>query len=450
MSADPFLDLFPLLIVALGLGLLVLAILRDHEHLALIGAALVLANANWPSVSSVTREVGIGAGVLLISNVFVLLVLAFRLNPLKLPRSLVRGPGVLILASIYYIAVVSPLVSINPIASVRTSLSFTLVCLVGWYVFGKIFSLSPGLARMRVHTLIYVTAVNSLLIIVMLAIVMGPSARRLAIGGIESRISLGPVATSRLQAEGFNATGLAMLAAGVLFVILHWYQNSINQPFKKTVLMLLGGLTVLLLLWTGGRSAIIAFGVTTVCLGAMTSVRNIRRALCNIVLLSIASMAIYLFKDHLTGIFWRGDVKAELSKSLVDLFLQSRIEGAISALEYYRENIVLGNGIGVLSRSVFNVEAFFIRILIELGFVGGSIYVLTFLWLTYYVIKVDMHYLRQGEPGAWLPSSVFLFMWIISPASYGFSLFTGVLALQVAIAAGAVIEWDQITQNKLC
>jgi len=304
--------------------------------------------------------------------------------------------------------------------------------------------------RIRVLGLIYIVGINNLIILVAASILMGPSSWRLAIGGLESRIRFGSFVVSRLQAEGFNATGLGMLAAGALFVIVHWYQKSGRNVLRRILLGAMIGGTGVLLLWTGGRSAIFAFVGTSLCVVILVSIRNRKRAFCCIITTMMGLVCIYVLRDMFAGIFWRGLTGVGPSKSLIDLFLESRIDASVSALKYYSGNILFGNGTGVLSRGDINVESFFFRVLIEFGVVGGAVYTLTFLSLTHYVLKVDLYHLRLGEPGAWLPSSVFLFAWIISPASYGFSLFTGVLALQIAVAAGAVVEWNKITRAKSC
>lgn len=448
MSSTSLLNAIPVLVIAIAVALLVLTILTRQKRLALVASALILANMNWSSVNRITSGVGVSATAILIGIVLVALIVCFQLSFFRVPYSLIRGPGILIFLTLYYISFLSPVVSINPAASLRTSLSFALVCLVGWYAFGKTFSKRPDLARARVYELVYVVGASNLVMLVATAILMGPSARRLEIGGLESRIQVGSFAVSRLQSEGFNATGLAMLAAVALFVIIHWYQRSRRATLRKAWLLVLFIIAAVLLLWTGGRGAILAFVGTASCVTILASLRNRKKAFRNLTLLLLACVCIYLCRGIFVGLFWRGPLQSRVSMSAVDLLLQSRIHDSIAALKYYGDNLLFGSGTGILTRSVFNVESFFFRVLIELGIVGGSIYTLTFLWLTYYVLRVDLHYLRLGQSGAWLPSSVFLFAWIISPVSYGFSLFTGALALQFAIGAGAVVEWDRIRQMR--
>jgi len=439
----------PVVIAVSSLFLLVLAALARQRCLALIAAALVLTNANWSSVNALTGEAGVGTAALLIGIVSLLLIACFRLNLLTLPRALIRGPGIPVFVMVNYLAFLSPVLSIDPLSSVRTSLSFVLVCSAGWCIFGKVLAKRPDLARTYVYRLMYAAAVNGLIILIAAAVLMGPSARRLAIGGAESRIALGGFTVSRLQAEGFNATGLGMLAASTLFVIVHWHRVGRRKPLKGTVLVILAAITGGLFLWTGGRSAILAFVGTASCLMLLMSVSRPRTVLVALVLLGGASICLYLLRDFWLGIFWRGPLRAETSRSLVGLFLHSRVESSLLALKHYGGNTLFGNGTGILARSDFNVECFFFRVLIELGIVGGTLYILTFAYLTYCVIRVDLHHLRLGQAGAWLPSSAFVFTWFISPASYGFSLFTGNLVLQLAIAAGAAIEWEAIRKNKI-
>jgi len=444
----PYQILWNLPIVATGLSLLLLvvaAFLR-RDRLALVATTLILVNANSAPVVTITADLGLGLGSawFLMGGVILVLLLCYRLNPVRLLFPLPGWPGLLLFLTLYYILLISPLVSIERVESIRRSLSYTLVYLLGWGIFALIFARRPQLARARMFTILYTGGSWTLVMLVATLILIGPSAASGEISDLRAVITLGPYRGMRLHVDFLPATGLAMSAATSILLIVHWWQNWARAISRRIVLAVMLAITTVVLLWSAGRTAMLAFGGTVVLLLLLIMVtRGGKHRFRAMLALFALGLALVPLTGILSGLFLRHG-----APSLQEAFWNDRLSLALEGISAYRSHLVWGTGSGVLLGSFTTgdiaVESFFIRILIELGAVGGTLYLITWLVLTYYVVRVDLYYMRRGYPAAWLPSSGFIFIWVTSPASFGFSIFDGGLVLRLAIAAAAVVEWQRI------
>ena len=448
----PYQILWDLPIAATGLSvlLLIVATLQRKERLLLVTATLILTNANTAAVSAITADLGLGLGSasFLMDGVLLVLLWYYRVNPIRVLFPRHGWPGVLLFLTLCYMLVISPIVSIDRVDTVRRSLSYLLVYALGWGAFGLIFSHRPELTRERVYTILYTGGMWSLVMLFALLLVAGPHAFRGEIGGLWSTITLGSITVSQLQAPGMNATGVAMSAASSVFLIIHLWQMWSRSRLKRLILAAVLFVVTIVFLWSAGRTAMLAFAGTVILLLLLvTIVRRGKHRFTAVLFLLLLGLALIPLTDILAGLFLRGG-----ASSLLDAFRISRLDLALKGVSLYRSYLVWGTGPGVLLASYsagdIIVESFFIRILIELGAVGGTIYLIAWLTLTYYVIKVDVHYMRLGYPATWLPSSFFIFIWVTSPASFGFSIFDGGLALNLAIAAAAAVEWKRIRDEE--
>ena len=438
----------PIIATCIALVLLTSGILLRKERLVLVAVALILSTANSTPVVTLTADIGVGTASFLIGFVIFALMLYYRLNPVGifLPRA--GFLETLLLLTVFYVLFISPIVSIDLTQTVRRSLSYLLIYILGWRVFGMIFLKRPELNRSRIYTMLYTSGAWSIVFLVSNLIILGPLTFAQVGGDMHSVIKLGSYQGQRLQGNFLNATGLSMAAATSIFLIIHWLQKCGRSISRQIALVAVLVIITVVFIWSAGRTALLAFAGTVVLL--LFSVMIVRRGkprLKAMLLLLVLGLALVPLNDILAGLFLRGG-----ASSLLDAFYNSRFNLAMEGIAAYRSNLVWGTGTGILlgtfTKGDIAVESFFIRILIELGAIGGTIYLITWLMLTYYVVKVDLNYIRQKHPAAWLPSSGFIFIWLSSPASFGFSIFNGGLVLQLAIASAAFVEWKRIQIKK--
>jgi hypothetical protein len=434
-----------IVVTVLSCLVMVFSALFRKDKLVLASAALVLSNANSPPVNAITANMGLelGASWFFIGLVGLVLILCYRLD---VGRILFAFPnltgGVLAFLAFCYFSLVSPIVAYDRVAAVRRSFSFLLIFIVGWRIFGLVFRQRPELTRSRLYSILYAVGTWGIVQQVATLLLMGPKALHREIGGVASQITIAGRVVSRLQAPGLlNATGLAMGAAGSIFLVVHWLK--VFSGIRRVLLMGLLPLPVLVLCWAAGRTAMFAFWATSVVLSFMEFRAARSKARPVLILLLIGLLPVLLW-SFVVPLWMRGGVVQSVS----DIFVQARLDSAIRSLRFLKSYLILGAGSGALDYAVedqilggVQVESFFFQVLIEFGLIGGLLYVLAWLSLTFAILRTDFYYLRQGCPAAWLPSSSIIFVWATSPASYGFGLFNGSLALSLAIGAAAMIDW---------
>ncbi len=437
----------PIAATVVSLSLLIVAAMMRRERLLFIAVTLILINANTSPVVAITSNLGLGLGSawFLLGGVLLILTISYRLNPTRylLPR--LGLPGVLLFITLCYMLLISPIVTIDRAETVRRSLSFLLVYTLGWGAFGGVFAQRPQLIRARVYTMLYTAGCWNILMLVALLVVVGPSAARGQIGGLVSVPLLVPISVSRLQVPGFlNATGVGMSAASSALLVVHWWQARGGSTITRLLLALVLVTVMVALIWSAGRTAILALvgTIVVVLLLAILAHRG-RRRFRTAMLLLLCLLALVPLIDVLAGLFVRGG-----ESSLVEAFWQARLDLALEGVTAYRSRLVWGAGTGVLLSSFtvgdIVVESLFFRVLIELGVIGGGLYLITWMALTYYVIRADLRSMRFEHRGSWLPSSSLIYVWMTSPAAFAFSIFDGGLVIQLAIAAAAAAEWRRI------
>jgi len=296
--------------------------------------------------------------------------------------------------------------------------------------------------------MLYTAGLWTIMMIVATLILIGPSAFGNIGGDMRSAIELGSYRGQRLEMGFLKATSISMGAATSIFLIIHLWHKWGRSILRRITLGAILTVVTVVFIWSAGRTAMLGFAGTVVLLLLLIMIaRKGKHRFKAMLVLLMLGLALIPLTDILAGLFLRAG-----ESSLLDAFWSSRFSLAMEGIAKYKSNLVWGTGTGVLLSSFtvgdIAVELFFIRILIELGAIGGTIYLIAWLMLTYYVIKVDLHYMRQKHSAAWLPSSGFIFIWMTSPAGFGFSLFGGSLALHLAIAAAAFVEWKRIQIKK--
>jgi hypothetical protein len=288
----------------------------------------------------------------------------------------------------------------------------------------------------------------SVLNVALVLVFAGPSVLSGEIGGYESIISFLGVSVPRLQTEGFNATGVGIASGIAILWLFTVYQRNAHQPINKVLTLVLIAISFLGLIWSASRGAIVTLFFTWIILGILGQAYNKNKMIYFVGAAFLSGAVLYLLLKGLPGIMYRG-LDADSGIPLIDLFFSSRLDIFESDMYLLFEPTLFGHGFGLLSADEsingrLNIESFFLRLWIELGLVGSFIYIITFVLLTVYVVKVDRYFFLRGELGAFFPSAILLFTWINSPTSFGFSLPVGGLAIQLAIATGSLFTWRKI------
>jgi hypothetical protein len=278
---------------------------------------------------------------------------------------------------------------------------------------------------------------------------MAPSALRGEIGGISSQLIFAGKKVSRLQAPGvFPATALSTIAASTVFLLFHWLCKKSLSKFTRFILYFLVFTAFLILFWSAGRTAMAAFWVTSLVLIFMKYLTSRSKGKYLILLLVLGLFPI-LLQGFIIPLWMRGGVES----SFINTFFSARLNSALEAFRFLKSYIIFGAGAGALDYTVesilgIEVESFLFQAILEFGLIGGIVYILVWVSFTLVAFRNDIHHLRKGEPAAWLPSIQLIFVWATTPASYGFGLFTGNLAILMAIAAAATVNWNNEKRNR--
>jgi hypothetical protein len=394
---------------------------------------------NSSCLTEITVPLGVGAPAFLMLFVAAGLILAFKINPFALP-SRILGVADISLLLLLAVTLLSATVSIDSMRSIKSIISLAFIIFIGWFVFGKIYQKNLDQSREMLILVADVFGALSLLNVLMVIVLVGPDVIHQGTGDIGSTISFLGVKVRRLQAEGFNATGVGACAAMAILWLFSLFQRAKHHYVAKALISVLAVVSLVGLIWSGSRGAIVAFFATWISarILGLTKRKMILPIIGTVILLGAS---LFLFLNYFEGILYRG-YSLHKRPSLFDLFISNRLHELKKNRSFALEPGLFGHGYGSSSsidkyHASINVESFFLRIYIELGTVGAIVYVITFMILTVLVVRSDRYYCLRGERGAFFPSAILIFVWMSSPTGFGFSLPVGVLAIQLALAAGA-------------
>ena len=408
---------------------------------------------NNPHVSVITEPLGLGAPIIFMSIVALCLVISFRMDLLIIPSYTVGISGIFLVLALAC-TVLSGLGSLDILRTSKAVISLAFVIFLGWFIFGKIYYVNQDKSRRIIILVSDVVGFFSVLNVALVIVFAGPYVLRGEVGGYESTISFLGMSVPRLQAEGFNATGVGIASGIAILWLYSVYQRNVYKPINKVLTLVLIAISFLGLIWSASRGAIITFFSTCILLGMLRQLNYKNLTLYVIVVTFLTGVLLYLFINELPGIMYRG-LDVDTGISLIELFYSSRLKIIESSVYMLLEPTLFGHGFGILSAGPstnghINIESFFFRIWVELGFVGSFVYIITFVLLTVYVIRADRYFFLRGEIGAFFPSSILLFTWINSPTSFGFSLPVGLLAIELAIATGSLFIWRKVKRPLAC
>jgi len=430
-------------------SMLFISMTMRNKRLVLVASVAILSVMNNSYITKITEPMGIGAPIILMLLVAICLILSFHINVFKIPS---HNGGILgvFLALILTLSIISIPFSENVFRSIINVLMLAFVIVIGWIIFGKIYQKFPDQSRGILILITDIVGFLSLLSIILVIVFAGPTAWRGEVGGAGSIINLFGVTVSRLQAENFNATGIGAFSATAIFWLFNLLQRYEHNRNAIVLILFLVIISFLCLFWSGSRGPLAAFFATWITISMIAS-KN-RKKLRNFIgLLVILCGSLYYLNNHFNGILYRG-IDSDTTISLVDLFVASRLEIIGTNTQELLAPTLFGHGFGFSTgdgTEQYSIESFFIRIWVELGIIGSIIYFTTFILLTSYVVKVDKYFFIKGERGAFFPSAILIFTWMNSPTSFGFSLPVGGLAIQLAIASGALFMWRQIRISNL-
>lgn len=462
MIAEIFISYSNILLIFMGGSVFILALSRGAIQYQVLGFVLVACNWNAPNLQRLFAEtLGFGVAIPGLITLVLMAILMLRGRVKSLPQCLLGAVGLLV-SLLVPVTALSLFQSDSDIDVIKAIISLSLVILSGWFLFGKLASLSPN-PRKVTMMLVNSLGVYSLILITSLIIFAGPFAYRQQIGGTESLLNIFGVVVSRLQLSGFNATGVGSTAAVGIFWG-YWLLCRWKGFLAKSLSTVIITIFIVALIWSGSRGAMASFMLTAIALLTISmqwksiKVKSLLRAFFIIVVIGlvVALVSFVLFENLIRGGVGGG---SDLM-SVIELFLLQRVYNESNSGLSLLNNITLfGIGYGSLAMSSgsdnASFESFWLRIFIELGIVGSIVYSFVFLVLSSYVIAADRRARMFSNGWAFLPSSLVIFVWINGLTSWGFSIPNASLLLYVAIMSSAYVTFltyklNQKTGRDLC
>lgn len=442
-------------LLIVGITLLCAGSVQGYKRPALIGAVIVLFMMNNAFKNTFLGELAelieVGLPIFFMMLVAAGLILAFRINPFALPSRKI-GIADIFLILLLALILLSVTSSLEPLRTIKSVISLAGIIFIGWFIFGNIYKKNPTQSRELLILVADVFGALSLVSVLLVMMLAGPDVIRQGTADITSTISLLGIKVRRLQAEGFNATGVGASAAMAILWLLSLFQRAKHRYLIKVLISIFVAISLVGLFWSGSRGAIIAFFTTWFAVRIIGLPK--RKMLLNIIsTFTLLGVSLFLFLNYFEGILYRG-YQPDKRPELLELFVSGRLYNLKKDMLLALEPSLFGRGYGSMSAKEFslgvNVESFFVRIFVELGVVGSLVYVITFAILTVCVVRADRNSCLRGERGAFFPSAILLFVWISSPTGFGFSLPVGVLAIQLALAAGARSYSAAVSESRYC
>jgi hypothetical protein len=395
-------------------------------------------NNNPIVVNFFYKTFAFGTPIFFIFYISLFLVILFPIDCRRILKSSLNFRGVLLILCMILVGI-SLLNSINFIASLKSLIFLISTIFIGWFMFGNAARhwLDP---RRLLISITDMYGFLNLCIVLISILLVGPMVMRGEVGGAESIFNLFGISTYRLQAERLNATGVGAASAISALWLFSVYQRVPRSLVYKLLVTFLLFLSLIGLFWSASRGAIVSFFATLIAsiflFNKFRYSKDYFKFLLSVFVFT--TVIILIFINYFYDMMYRNIDKDEVN-SLFTVFLQSRIELYGPEIYSFLKPTFFGIGYGVLAtgNEGINIESFPLKVYIELGIISGSIYIITFILISYCVVKVDRFYHKIGESGSFFPSSVFFFIWFNSISSWGFALPLGTLAIYLSIASVA-------------
>jgi hypothetical protein len=437
----------PIIVTGISMSIMIITAFTKHTRIFLISVGIVLANASLNPVNELTARMGFGASWILIAIVGWALIHHFDLDVGEILFGVLNFVDLTLLLFTIYLFLGAPFIAYDLTAAIRRATSFLLVFIVGWRIFGAVFRVRPQAIRSYIYILIYASGAWYIIFDLIFLIVYGPNAVQPVKGWIN--FALGGQVVTRLEyISVLPGTAVSSAAAVGLILVYHWYKRFNDR--RRILLLGLTPVLILIILWGGGRTAMISLWVTALILYMMETLfrRGFLQVRTVLFFVSLGLLPLLLWPIF-QPIFMR-DVGM---RTLIEGLMINRINASIEIFRYFQSNITWGAGASALSvyaKETFTplLESFFFQSIIEYGILFGSLYILAWVIITLAIIKVDMHYLRAGFPAAWLPSAGVLFIWAGILANYGFGIFSSNLIIHLAIGTASLFELSLIRNSR--
>ncbi len=437
----------PLIITGLSAVVMVLTAFTKNTKTFLIAVALLLSNASLNPVNEFTSRLGFGASWILIALTGWALIHHFNLNVGEILFGIPNFTDLILFSFAAFLFLSPPFIAYDFTASLRRATSFLLVFMVGWRTFGAIFRSRPNEIRSYIHIILYTSSGWMVLFVMIFLIVIGPGALQPVQGWIN--FALGGTVVTRLEYRPvLPGTAVSSAAATGLFLAYHWFQRFRDR--RRIVIIALTPIITLIMLWGGGRTAMISMWITALILFIMELLARGKRGQVKIILtLGVIGLIPLLLWPLIEPIFMRDQGMS----SIIEGLMINRINASVDIFRYFQSQAIWGAGAGALTvyaseTSTPLLESFFFQAVIEYGILFGSLFILAWVLITITIMRVDFLYLKNREPAAWLPSSGVLFIWAGVFANYGFGIFSSNLALTLSVGSAAMVELTRLLKTR--
>jgi hypothetical protein len=439
-------EIFVISMVIAGSLVYFIGFVKTCFQYKIFGLSIIASFSHNPVLQGITGNyLGFGISIPTLIAITILLN-SFPYSSTKhYPLILFKQSGVLIALLLIYVSVTTIFAN-DIVNSTKSTVSLFVIFLAGWLQFGKVSNLSDN-PRAIILSICQGIGFSSFVTIMFMLIVVGPIAYLGLIGGLNSQLNILGFGVSRLQYAGFNATGVSIAAVFSIF----WLHSLLNTKYfkestvKKLIVLLLIVISLVVLFWSGSRGPIIAFSTTVIFLFFRVLISK-RINVSKMVKVSMIAVAVIVLSiSFLQDNFKRSRIKAHGNDlGVIEVFIQDRIayNGQL-AFEYISNAGFFGYGYGFLSAggdvNKVNLESYPLKAYVELGFIGAFLHILVFLILSSHVIKADKIASKITNKNDYLPSSIIVFTWLNSIASFGFMLHVGANILLVGLMSSSLV-----------
>jgi hypothetical protein len=435
-------------ILIVGLISVFVGLAFNARRVFFAGQAALASSMTAPFIQEYSLSMtGFGASIPIAGVVLTTLALwAIRSNG-HLPGKLVGPYGICLLAT-NIVCFISASGAAEPMQVVKASVGLSIAVISGWILIGSIantYSRPREITKCIVDGIGLVSVFTSCLAVVFL----GPMCLEPGVGGANNQVLILGLQLPRLGMTGFNATGVSAAASFALTYLILSYPR-MNGWILRIAAMLAGMACLAALIWSGSRGAIIALGITLIVVRAMVWGAGVRTVLPRSYdLVCLASLAVLTVQ--LSTNFFRWDVSGGHEQSVLETFLSSRVPDA--ALGHLSTPSIFGLGYNSLStlglQDNSDIESYFIKAFVELGYLGSLVYCFAFIALSWPVLRCDYLASRRGDRLGFTPSAIVIFIYANSPSSWGFIFPSGNLFLFLGLMSSSLVALAQIRRGAM-
>jgi len=420
-----YIQYYNILFFGYGLSIFLYGLASNKLKPKIAGFVFCAVNLNSPGLQSFFDNI-LGFGVA-VPGLVLLCVMIILMRPgISFPRDIFFNKITLFLLPILISLVfLSALKSTQPVETIKNILSLILVITGGWFLISRLISPFSGIdPRYVMITVLHYVGVAAFILITSLIIIAGPLSFNRMIGGQESLINFFGLSLSRLQLDGFNATGVGATSAFGLFWA-YWRFEFAKYTSMKIISLILMLVFLISLLWSGSRGALAACILTVIFLNLLDINKNYSTLKKSIKFIFITLPIISIIGFFLFANLQRGSAASD-SISIIELFMFGRIlnEGPLFMDLFFSAGL-FGHGYGSLAMSQgterLSVESYWPRVFIELGFLGSLLYTLFFLYFAVLIARSDRWYQKEAKGWPYLPTAFIMLIWANSITSWGFS-----------------------------